>query len=212
LTGEERWNAALGCRTDEVALALLADVTRVLAPTVSDAMTEDEIDTLLQTATALLAELEPKTASESMLAAQMIGTHHAAMHFLRRGRSEEQQVEVVDRNVNRATRLMCQFTEQVEAMSKLKGKSGQQRVIVEHVTVNQGGQAIVGAVTATKTVRGDPGGMMPSSDNPMNVDHARTRVRPIHPPSGLSTKSPRILSKTYVNDPRGADCPVRPIA
>jgi hypothetical protein len=40
------------------------------------------------------------------------------------------------------------FTEQLEAMQKLKGTAGQQRVTVEHVTVNQGGQAIVGAVTS----------------------------------------------------------------
>ncbi len=38
------------------------------------------------------------------------------------------------------------FTEQVETMAKLKGKSGQQRVVVEHVNVAAGGQAIVGAV------------------------------------------------------------------
>jgi hypothetical protein len=31
-------------------------------------------------------------------------------------------------------------------MQKLKGKAGQQKVTVEHVTVNQGGQAIVGVV------------------------------------------------------------------
>jgi hypothetical protein len=31
-------------------------------------------------------------------------------------------------------------------MTKLKGKGSQQRVIVEHVTVAAGGQAIVGAV------------------------------------------------------------------
>jgi hypothetical protein len=38
------------------------------------------------------------------------------------------------------------FNEQVETMAKLKGKSGQQRVVVEHVTVSAGGQAIVGQV------------------------------------------------------------------
>jgi hypothetical protein len=39
------------------------------------------------------------------------------------------------------------FLEQLEAMAKLQGKSGQQRVVVEHVTVANGGQAIVGAIT-----------------------------------------------------------------
>ncbi len=52
----------------------------------------------------------------------------------------------MDRNVTRAVRLMRVFTEQVETMAKLKGKSSQQQVIVEHVTVAAGGQAIVGTV------------------------------------------------------------------
>ncbi len=50
-------------------------------------------------------------------------------------------VDGVDRNALRAVRLMRLFTEQLEAMAKLKGKSGQQRVVVEHVHV-----AIVGTV------------------------------------------------------------------
>ena len=55
------------------------------------------------------------------------------------------------------------FTEQVEAMSKLKGKSGQQRVVVEHVTVAAGGQAIVGAV-----MPGGGGRWRRSTMNPVN--------------------------------------------
>jgi hypothetical protein len=36
-------------------------------------------------------------------------------------------------------------------MAKLKGKTGQQKVTVEHVHVHQGGQAIVGAVTTARS-------------------------------------------------------------
>ena len=50
----------------------------------------------------------------------------------------------------RATRLMRIFTEQLDAMAKLKGKSGHQKVTVEHVHVHKGAQAIVGAVTTSK--------------------------------------------------------------
>jgi hypothetical protein len=42
------------------------------------------------------------------------------------------------------------FGEQLGAMQKLKGKAGQQKVIVEHVHVHQGGLAILGTVTARK--------------------------------------------------------------
>ena len=55
------------------------------------------------------------------------------------------------------------FNEQLEAMTKLKGKGGQQRVIVEHVTVAAGGQAIVGAVMP----RGEGYWCRPPRLNPM---------------------------------------------
>jgi len=46
-------------------------------------------------------------------------------------------------------------------MAKLKGKGGQQHVVVEHVTVAAGGQAIVGNVT-----RGVDGHMATNEDEP----------------------------------------------
>jgi hypothetical protein len=72
------------------------------------------------------------------------------MTFLARATLDGQTIDGVDANVLRATRLMRLFNEQVETMAKLKGKGGQQRVVVEHVTVTAGGQAIVGAVSTTK--------------------------------------------------------------
>jgi endonuclease III len=105
------------------------------------------VDEAVVKAQAMLAELEPTTATEALLAAQMVGAQRAAMIFLARSLAPGQQVEMVDRHVNRAAKLMRLFNEQIEAMAKLKGKGGQQRVVVEHVTVAAGGQAIVGAVT-----------------------------------------------------------------
>jgi len=106
----------------------------------------------------MVGELEPASATEALLAAQMVGAQRSAMKFLRRALLEDQPSEGVDRNVNRAVRLMRLFNEQVDTMSKLKGKSGQQRVVVEHVTVAAGGQAIVGAV-----MPGGRGAMEPNS-------------------------------------------------
>ncbi len=101
-----------------------------------------------------IAEMDPRNATEAMLATQMIGVHEAAMMFLHRATLVEQSPEGIDPNVLRATRLLRLFTEQLEAMAKLKGKSGQQRVTVEHVHVHPGGQAIVGAVSTGKGTRG----------------------------------------------------------
>jgi hypothetical protein len=37
-----------------------------------------------------------------------------------------------------------------ESSPKLKGKIGQQKVVVEHVNVNAGGRAVVGTITAVE--------------------------------------------------------------
>jgi hypothetical protein len=95
---------------------------------------------------ALIEDMSPQNATEAMLATQMIAAHDAALKFLYRATLDDQPTEVIDASVLRSTRLMRLFGEQLEAMQKLKGKSGQQRVRVEHVHVYEGGQAIVGAV------------------------------------------------------------------
>ena len=143
---EARWNAAVGCKTSDVASALLAQLIQLEQPHADPtAIPAAQLDAALMTATATLAELQPTTATEALLAA-MIGAQRAAMAYLHRALLPGQESEAVDRNVNRAVRLMRVFTEQAETMSKLKGKSSQQRVVVEHVTVAAGGQAIVGTV------------------------------------------------------------------
>ena len=69
---------------------------------------------------------------------------HTAPRF--RPTAEEQTLLGADASVLRATRLLRLFTEQLEALAKLRGKTSQQKVIVEHVTVGAGAQAIVGVV------------------------------------------------------------------
>ena len=101
----------------------------------------------------LLGEIGPKNATEALLAVQMVGVHNAATFFLAQAVSEGHTRDGADVHVLRATRLMRLFNEQLGAMAKLRGTAGQQRVTVEHVHVNAGGQAIVGAVSARKGSR-----------------------------------------------------------
>lgn len=81
-----------------------------------------------------------------MLAVQMIATHEASLRFMRLAIRDDQTFEGHDANVLRASRLMRLHLEQIAAMQRLKGKTVQQKVTVEHVNVQSGGQAIVGAV------------------------------------------------------------------
>jgi hypothetical protein len=108
----------------------------------------DETESLIKAITSL-AEYGPRNAIEASLAAQMTATCEAALMFLNRATVQGQTTEVIDLNVLRATRLMRLHLEQIEAMQKLKGRTGQQKVTVEHVHVHEGGQAIVGAVSTS---------------------------------------------------------------
>jgi hypothetical protein len=95
-----------------------------------------------------IGEMAPKGPVQSMLAAQMIATNEASAKFLACAFVEGQTPEGRTASVSRAARLMQLFLLQVEAFEKLRGKSVQQKVVVEHVHVHEGGQAIVGTVTA----------------------------------------------------------------
>jgi hypothetical protein len=93
----------------------------------------------------LFAELRPGNVLESLLITQMIGTHEAALGFLKTSTADDLG-QFRDQNVSRSTRLMRLFMDQLEQLRRLRGTTNQQKVTVEHVYVNAGGQAIVGAV------------------------------------------------------------------
>jgi hypothetical protein len=89
--------------------------------------------------------LKPRDETEGMLIAQMIGCHNAVMECFRRAMLQEQTHEGRQQNLNFANKLSRTYALHMEALDKHRGK-GQQTVRVEHVTVNAGGQAIVGNV------------------------------------------------------------------
>ena len=100
---------------------------------------------ILNKAVAALAGIGPRDELEGMLAVQMVAVHHLAMESMKRARQQNQSVEVATHHINGATKLLRTFTAQVETLNRYRGK-GQQKVTVEHVHINKGGQAIVGAV------------------------------------------------------------------
>jgi len=93
---------------------------------------------------AMVTGIEPKDQVEAMLAAQMAAVHNATMTFARRLNHVENipQQDSAERAFNKLART---FAAQVEALKRYR-TGGQQKVTVEHVTVNAGGQAIVGNV------------------------------------------------------------------
>jgi len=89
--------------------------------------------------------IDPRDQLEAMLAAQMAAVHMATMTFARRLMHVENlpQQDSAERAFNKLART---FAAQVEALKRYR-TGGEQTVRVEHVTVNGGGQAIVGTVT-----------------------------------------------------------------
>jgi hypothetical protein len=90
-------------------------------------------------------ELEPRDPMESMLCSQMTATHLLTMECFRRANVTGQSFEGREMNMRHAERLSRIYAQQVDTLNKHRGK-GQQKVTVEHVTVNAGGQAVVGNV------------------------------------------------------------------
>ena len=89
--------------------------------------------------------IEPQDAIETMLVGQMTTVHNAAMQaFMRAAATDSHNGR--DMALNRANKLCRTFTTLAETLSRHRGK-GQQKVVVEHVYVYPGGQAIVGNVT-----------------------------------------------------------------
>ncbi len=102
---------------------------------------EREINFMLS----LVIGVEPRDQVEAMLAAQMAAVHNATMTFARRLAHVEniQQQDSAERASNKLART---YATQVEAFKRYR-TGGEQKVTVEHVTVNEGGQAIVGNVS-----------------------------------------------------------------
>jgi len=99
----------------------------------------------LQFVISFIKSIGPESEVEAMLAAQMAAVHICALDASRRylWSSSLAGKDSAERAMTKMTRT---FTTQMETLKKYRAKA-QQTVRVERVTVNEGGQAIVGDVT-----------------------------------------------------------------
>lgn len=88
--------------------------------------------------------MEPKDAAEALLLTQMAATHQATMMLARRLNHVENipQQDAAERALNKLARS---YAAQMDTLKRYRSK-GQQTVRVERVTVESGGQAVVGNV------------------------------------------------------------------
>lgn len=134
----------------------------------SSTLSPDRRAEFIQCAFAALRGIKPTDEIEGMLATQMVATHNAAIECLRRAMIDGQSFEGRDQNLKHASKLLGIYARQMEALNKHRGK-GQQKVIVEHVHVEAGGQAVVGHVA---TAQNPPSPAAQSIDAPKAITHA----------------------------------------
>ena len=113
----------------------------------------DEIKTALETASVMMLELQPEDAFEGLLVSQMVTCQDQVMECLQLARKTT-YIDHREIHLRFADRFMRTFTAQMEALSKHR-RGGQQKVVVEHVHVYEGGQAIVGNIENQRGGDGD---------------------------------------------------------
>jgi hypothetical protein len=117
--------------------------------------------------------IKPRDHLEAMLAAQMAAIHMATMTFTGRLAHVENipQQDSVERALNKLART---YAGQMETLKRYR-TGGEQKVTVQHVSVSEGGQAIVGNVTqATREAKKDktaeaPPALTDAKATPMTV-------------------------------------------
>jgi hypothetical protein len=94
-----------------------------------------------------LANIGPQDAAESMLAELMVITHSAAIACASAAHDAGLGSPVASPQLVHLERLTAAYLAQMTTLDRHRGKASQQ-VIVKHVEVTKGGQAIVGHVDA----------------------------------------------------------------
>ncbi|GAA0762444.1 hypothetical protein [Erythrobacter ramosus] len=133
-----------GSTSLDVGIALVERTTHAMW--MADPSDEETLTKTMSLAMEALRGLKPRDEAEGMLAAQMIASHNAAMDCMHRAMTPGQSIQARDMNLKHAAKMMSLYERQLAALDKRRG-AGQQKITVEHVTVQAGGQAIVGNVT-----------------------------------------------------------------
>jgi hypothetical protein len=129
---------AFGTGDHEFASGVLAELTSLSRSAKSP--TDQEMNFMLS----LVRGINPNDETEALLAAQMAAIHTATMVAARRLANVD-TIPQQDSASNMLNKLARTFAAQVEALKKYRS-AGEQTIKVQHVTVNDGGQAIVGDV------------------------------------------------------------------
>ena len=94
---------------------------------------------------AVVRAIGPRDPAESLLACQMAAVHNATIMAARR-LNQAEMLNQQDSASNMFNKLTRSYVAQLDALKRYRS-TGEQSIRVQHVTVNEGGQAIVGNVS-----------------------------------------------------------------
>jgi hypothetical protein len=92
-----------------------------------------------------VASMKPRDQAETLLLTQMAAIHMATMRFAGNS-NRERRVDVKESYQRSVNKLARTYAAQMQTLKQYRS-DGKQKIVVKHVTVNEGGQAIVGDVT-----------------------------------------------------------------
>src|SRR5262245_1917527 len=116
-----------------------------------------------------------------MIAAQMLACHDAAMDCYASALNNAKSPGLRREHLTQAGKLSRTFAMLLDALNRHRGK-GQQRIVVEHVHIHPGAQAVVGIVDVPG------GGVQPKSEDQPYGSKTTAKAsqlvsRPVAPPS-----------------------------
>jgi hypothetical protein len=134
----------------------------------ADGVNEERVNFML----AVIKGIKPRDQVEAMLAAQMAAVHDATMKLFPQLSMADfvPQRDSAERTLNK---LMRTFVTQMEALKRYR-TGGEQKVTVQHVTVGEGGQAIVGNITQERGERAAAKSVTP----PLAIEDAKMVAMP----------------------------------
>lgn len=102
-----------------------------------------DLDEIVKRTISLFNGVNPQDQVEAMLSVEMIATHNLSMELVRTATRETCGI-TIQHYCDLANKTLRTFALQMETLGKYRNKSNQ-KIVVEHVTVSEGGQAIVGS-------------------------------------------------------------------
>ncbi len=131
-----------GVDDPRMAAQLLSQLISILQPN-PDKPVDVEI---INQALAMIEGIEPNDTLEAMTATMLVAAQHAALDAMRRAMHPDQTPAGRALYGTLALKAMRTYAHLLEALNHGRGKGVTQQIIVKHVSVEHGGQAVVGSV------------------------------------------------------------------